>query len=77
MHDELYRRKATLADCASSLVTDLRILFGRRCLQSGGGCLVYLSDGYVPFFRVSFSPSLLERDIKRRQFFEPVVKTCQ
>ena len=35
----------------------------------GGGYLVYLSDGDVPFFRVSFSPIFLQRGIKRRQIF--------
>ena len=35
----------------------------------GGGYLVYLSYGNVPFFRVSFSPFFLEQGIKRRQIF--------
>ena len=35
----------------------------------GGGYLVYLSDGDMPFFRVSFSPIFLEQGIKRRQVF--------
>ena len=35
----------------------------------GGGYLVYLSDGDVPFFRVSVRLFFLEQGIKRRQVF--------
>ena len=47
--------------------------FTRRGRDPGGGgyvlhYLVYLSDGDVPFFRVSFSPiSFQEQGINRRQ----------
>ena len=35
----------------------------------GGGYLVYLVDGDVPFFRVSLHQSFLEQGIKVRTFF--------
>ena len=35
----------------------------------GGGYLVYLFEGDVLFFRVSFSPIFLEQGNKRRQVF--------
>ena len=44
----------------------------------GGGYLLYLSDGDVPFFRISFSPILSRTGYQKRAIFlEPVVKTCQ
>ena len=44
----------------------------------GGGYLVYLSDGGVPFFRVSFSPIFSRTGYQRKaNFLEQVVKTCQ
>ena len=43
----------------------------------GRGYLVYLSDGDLPFFMVSFSPILLGRDIKRAISLEPLVTTFQ
>ena len=44
----------------------------------GGGYLVYLSDGNVPFFRVSFSPIFSRTGYqKKANFLEQVVKTCQ
>ena len=44
----------------------------------GGGYLVYLSDGDVPFFRVSFSPIFsITGYQKKANFLEQVVKTCQ
>ena len=44
----------------------------------GGGYLVYLSDGDVPFFRVSFSPIFSRTGYqKKANFLEQVVKTCQ
>ena len=44
----------------------------------GGGYLVYLSDGDVPFFRVSFSPIFPRTGYqKKANFLEQVVKTCQ
>ena len=43
-----------------------------------GGYLVYLSDGDVPFFRVSFSPIFSRTGYqKKANFLEQVVKTCQ
>ena len=43
-----------------------------------GGYLVYLSDGDVPFFRVSFSPIFSRTGYqKKASFLEQVVKTCQ
>ena len=42
------------------------------------GYLVYLSDGNVPFFRVSFSPIFsITGYEKKANFLEQVVKTCQ
>ena len=44
----------------------------------GGGYLVYLSDGDVPFFRLSFSPIFSKTGYpKKANFLEQVVKTCQ
>ena len=44
----------------------------------GGGYLVYLSYGDVPFFRVSFSPIFSGTGYqKKANFLEQVVKTCQ
>ena len=44
----------------------------------GGGYLVYLSDGDVPFFRVSFLPIFSRTGYqKKANFLEQVVKTCQ
>ena len=44
----------------------------------GGGYLVYLSDGDVLFFRVSFSPIFSRTGYqKKANFLEQVVKTCQ
>ena len=44
----------------------------------GGGYLVYLSDGDVPFFRVSFSPIFSRTGYQTKaNFLEQVVKTCQ
>ena len=44
----------------------------------GGGYLVYLSDGDVPFFRVSFSPIFSRTGYqKKANFLEQVVKTSQ
>ena len=44
----------------------------------GGEYLVYLSDGDVPFFRVSFSPIFSRTGYqKRANFLTHVVKTCQ
>ena len=41
----------------------------------GGGYLVYLSDGDVPFFRVSFSPIFSRTGYqKKANFLEQVVK---
>ena len=46
--------------------------------HGGGGYLVYLSDGDVPFFRVSFSPIFSRTGYqKKASFLEQVVKTCQ
>ena len=43
----------------------------------GGGYLVYLSDGDVPFFRVLFSPIFSRTWYQTKAFLpEPVVKTC-
>ena len=47
-------------------------------MPGGGGYLVYLSDGDVPFFRLSFSPIFLRTGYqKTANFLELVVKTCQ
>ena len=44
----------------------------------GGRYFVYLSDGDVPFFRVSFSPIFSRTGYqKKANFLEQVVKTCQ
>ena len=44
----------------------------------GGEYLVYLSDGDVPFFRVSFSPIFSRTGYqKKANFLQQVVKTCQ
>ena len=52
----------------------MKSMFGSR----GGGYLVYLSDGVVPFFRVSFSPIFsITGYQKKASFLEQVVKTCQ
>ena len=43
-----------------------------------GGYLVYLSDGDVPFSRVSFSPIFSRTGHqKKANFLEQVVKICQ
>ena len=48
----------------------------RVCARKG--YLVYLSDGDVPFFRVSFSPMSSRIGYqKKANFLEQVVKTCQ
>ena len=39
------------------------------CLQPGGGYLVYLSDGDVPFFRVAFSPISSRRGYQKKANF--------
>ena len=50
----------------------------RGSFSGGGGYLVYLSDGDVPFFRVSFSPIFSKTGYqKKASFQEQVVKTCQ
>ena len=47
-------------------------------VSPGGGYLVYLSDGDVPFFRVSFSPIFSRTGYqKKASFLEQIVKTCQ
>ena len=47
-------------------------------LEPWGGYLVYLSDGDVSFFRVSFSPIFSRTGYqKKANFLEQVVKTCQ
>ena len=48
-------------------------------LDPGGeGYLVYLTDGDVPFFRVSFSPIFSRTGHqKKANFLEQVVKTCK
>ena len=44
----------------------------------GGGYLVYLSDGDVPFFRVTFSPIFSRTGYQNEaSFLDQVVKTCQ
>ena len=46
--------------------------------RGGGGYLVYLTDGDVPFFRVSFSPIFSRTGYqKKANFLEQVVKTCK
>ena len=46
--------------------------------QAPGRYLVYLSDGDVPFFRVSFSPILPRTGYqKKANFLEQVAKTCK
>ena len=57
-------------------------LFATRSLlsraKSRGGYLVYLSDGDVPFLRVSFSPISSTAGYQKEEIFlEPVVKRCQ
>ena len=43
-----------------------------------GGYFVYLSDGDVPFLRVSFSPSISRTGHQKKAIFlEPIVKACQ
>ena len=50
----------------------------RIWIPGGGGYLEYLSDGDVPFFRVSFSPIFSRTGYqKEANFLEQVVKTCQ
>ena len=42
------------------------------------GYVVHLSDGDVPFFRVSFSPIFSRTGYQKKvNFLEQVVKTCQ
>ena len=48
---------------------DLFRLSLRSPIPRGGGYLVYLSDGDVPFFRYRFRPFFLEQGIKIRQIF--------
>ena len=43
----------------------------------GGGCLIYLFDGDVPFFRVSFSPIFSRIGYQKKAILlDPLVKTC-
>ena len=50
----------------------------RQVPSPGGGYLVYLSDGDVPFFTVSFSPIFPRTgNQKKASFLEPVVKTSK
>ena len=52
--------------------------FETRIKARGEGYLVYLSDGDVPFFRVSFSPIFSRTGYqKKANFLEQVVTTCQ
>ena len=52
------------------LIATERLPDSAWCISpGGGGYLVYLSDGDVPFFRVSFLQIFLEQGIKRRQIF--------
>ena len=53
--------------------------FGSATLcDPGGRYLVYLSDGDVPFFRVSFSPIFSRTGYQKKEnFLEQVVETCQ
>ena len=47
-------------------------------MPGGGGYLVYLTGGDVPFFRVSFSPIFSRTGYqKKANFLEQVVKTCE
>ena len=49
-----------------------------RNWRPGGRYLVYLSDGDVPFFRVSFSPIFSRTGYQKKvNFLGQVVKTCQ
>ena len=51
---------------------------GRGLSPGGGGYLVYLSDGDMAFFRVSFSPTFSRTGYqKKTNFLEQVVQTCQ
>ena len=53
-------------------------LWHRKYAPGGGGYLVYLTDGDVPFFRVSFSPIFSRTGYqKKANFLEQVVKTCK
>ena len=46
--------------------------------RGGGGYLAYLSDGDVPFFRVSFSPIFSKTGSQNTgRFLEHLVKTCK
>ena len=46
--------------------------------RRGGGYLVYLSNGEMPFLRVSFSPIFSIMGYQKKAIFlEPVVKKCQ
>ena len=46
--------------------------------RGGGGYLGYLSDGDMPFFRVSFAPIFSRTGYQKKEnFLEQVVKTCQ
>ena len=46
--------------------------------EGGREYLVYLTDGDVPFFRVSFSPTFSRTGYqKKANFLEQVVKTCK
>ena len=52
--------------------------FSERAEIPGEGYLEYLSDGDVPFFRVSFSPIFPRTGYqKKANFLEQVIKTCQ
>ena len=56
----------------------LWVCFMKICRNPGGGYLVYLTDGDVPFFRVSFSPNFSRTGYqKKANFLEQVVKTCK
>ena len=53
-------------------------LTAHSVFSSRGGYLVYLTDGDVPFFRVSFSPIFTRTGYqKKANFLEQVVKTCK
>ena len=56
----------------------IRSARGKMDRVHGGGYLVYLSDGDVPFFGVSFLPFFSRRGYETKaMFLKPVVKTFQ
>ena len=78
LFDELLKQKESLKPKSYHLLYHIKQMNCGAEFARGGGYLVYLSDGDVTFFRVSFSPIFSTTGYqKKANFLEQVVKTCQ